>query len=143
MKLFEILVPTIYGDTEKPIRTRHHKNWDKRVMALSGGLTILSPGKGVWIYEGKEYLERVIPVRIMCTDEVMKKVVQITIEHYRQKAVMYYVLSTECHMVYSKEEQAKQDALYYCNHGGERGLKAACSICIKAGETVEFEEEEE
>ena len=46
MKLYEILVPTKYGDNEKPIRTKHHKEWDKYVRKISGGLTILTPGKG-------------------------------------------------------------------------------------------------
>jgi hypothetical protein len=103
VKLFEILVPTIYGDTMKPIRTKHHKKWDERVKKLSGGLTILTPGKGVWVHEGKDYVERVIPVRIMCEEKVMEQIVKITLQHYRQKAVMYYVLSTECYIV-SKEE---------------------------------------
>lgn len=99
MKLYEILVPTIYGDTMKPIRTRHHKNWDIRIKNLSGGLTILSPGKGIWVHEGNDYIERVIPVRIMTTEPIMKKIVDITLQHYRQKAVMYYVISTECYIV--------------------------------------------
>lgn len=99
MKLYEILVPTIYGDTMKPIRTKHHKKWDARVKKLSGGLTILSPGKGVWVHGGIDYIERVIPVRIMCEEDVMKKIVDITLQHYRQKAVMYYVLATECFIV--------------------------------------------
>jgi len=103
MKLYEILVPTIYGDTMKPIRTKHHKKWDERVKKLSGGLTILTPGKGVWVHEGVDYIERVIPVRIMCEENTMKKIVDITLQHYRQKAVMYYVLSTECYIV-AKEE---------------------------------------
>lgn len=99
MKLFEILVPTIYGDTMKPIRTKHHKRWDERVKKLSGGLTVLTPGKGTWVHEGVDYVERVIPVRIMCDDKTMKKIVAITLQHYRQKAVMYYVLATECYIV--------------------------------------------
>src|SRR5271165_737113 len=103
MKLYEILVPTKYGDTEKPIRTRHHKNWDNRVKALSGGLTILTPGKGIWVHEGKDYLEKVIPVRISCEPATMDKIVQITIQHYRQKAVMYYVLSEECFIVHAPQ----------------------------------------
>jgi len=37
--LFEILVPTLYGDNLKPIRTRHHKKWDERVQAITGGMT--------------------------------------------------------------------------------------------------------
>lgn len=99
MKLYEILVPTIYGDTMKPIRTKHHKRWDERVKKISGGLTILTPGKGIWVHEGKDYIERVIPVRIMCEEKAMKKIVEITLQHYRQRAVMYYVLSTECFIV--------------------------------------------
>jgi hypothetical protein len=101
MKLYEVLVPTIYGDTMKPIRTRHHRVWDNRVKSVSGGLTILAPGKGVWVHEGKDYLERVIPVRIFCTQKQIDQVVQITLQHYRQKAVMYYVVSTECFIVHA------------------------------------------
>lgn len=101
MKLYEILVPTIYGDTMKPIRTKHHKNWDKRVKKLSGGLTILTPGKGVWVHEGIDYTERVIPVRIMCDELTMQDIVEITLQHYRQRAVMFYVLSNECHVVHN------------------------------------------
>ncbi len=102
MKLYEVLVPTIYGDTMKPIKTKHHKRWDERVKKISGGLTILTPGKGVWVHEGKDYIERVIPVRIMCDEKSIKKIVEITLQHYRQKAVMYYVLSTECFIVEAK-----------------------------------------
>lgn len=98
-KLYEILVPTRYGDTLKPIRTKHHKNWDNRVKNLSGGLTILSPGNGVWMYNGAEFRERVIPVRIFCSERIMKQIVKITLEHYRQLAVMYYVVSNECYIV--------------------------------------------
>jgi hypothetical protein len=105
VKLYEILVPTIYGDTNKPIRTRHHKKWDERVKKLAGGLTILSPGKGVWVHEGKDYLEKVIPVRIMCEEKTMKSIVDITLQHYRQISVMYYVVSDECHIVFAKEKE--------------------------------------
>ena len=103
--LYEILVPTIYGDSLKPIRTRHHKHWDRRIQNITGGLTVLSPAKGKWTYKGEEYPEKVIPVRIMCTKSQMEKVVQITLEHYRQKAVMYYTLSTDVHVVYANEEE--------------------------------------
>lgn len=101
--LYEILVPTIYGDTMKPISTKHHKSWDVRIQKISGGLTILSPAKGKWIYKGVEYPEKVIPVRVMCMPSQMKEIVRITLEHYRQKAVMYYVLSNEVHIVYTEQ----------------------------------------
>jgi hypothetical protein len=99
MQLYEILVPTIYGDTEKPIRTRHHKQWDKWVKSQTGGLTIMTPSKGIWVHNGKEYAERSIPVRIFCEHATMWNIVQFTIKHYRQKAVMFYLLSNQCHIV--------------------------------------------
>lgn len=101
--LYEILVPTIYGDTLKPIRTRHHKVWDTKVQKISGGLTIMSPAKGKWVYKGEEYPEDVIPVRIKCTDMEMYNIGKMTMEHYRQKAVMYYRLSDDVHILYNHD----------------------------------------
>jgi len=102
-KLYEVLVPTIYGDTKKPIRTRHHKNWDAFVRKISGGLTLLVPGKGQWVFENELYEERVIPVRILCAEKQIKEIVQFTLEHYRQIAVMYYLVSNDCYIVYKNK----------------------------------------
>ena len=101
MKLYEILVPTIYGDTLKPISTAHHKNWDAEVRKITNGLTILKPAKGQWLHESKLYEERTIPVRIACGPIQMNKIVDLTLRHYRQKAVMYYLISEDCHIVYA------------------------------------------
>lgn len=117
--LYEVLVPTIYGDTLKPIRTKHHKQWDKFVQSITGGLTIGSPARGKWIDKGIEYPERIIPVRIMCEEKFhlvpdtesleqyqdkmqIDKIVQFTLTHYRQKAVFYYVVSNNVQVVYNK-----------------------------------------
>lgn len=109
--LYEILVPTMYGDTVKPIRTRHHKKWDERVKKLTGGLTILQPGKGQWVHQGQDLDERVIPVRIMCDPATMAEVVQITLQHYRQKAVMYYLLSRECFIVDAVQAETEKQRI--------------------------------
>ena len=101
--LFEILVPTIYGDTLKPISTKHHKEWDKRVRAITGGLTILSPAKGQWMNEGVLYGERVIPVRIMCSEKQISLIVGMTIQHYRQKAVMFYKITDDVEIRFAKD----------------------------------------
>ncbi len=103
--LYEVLVPTIYGDTVKPIKTRHHKEWDKQVQRISGGMTILSPAKGKWIFKGEEFPEKVSPVRIMCSQDDMIKIVKMTLKHYRQKAVMFYVLSNQVFIVSLKDGQ--------------------------------------
>ncbi len=111
--LYEILVPTIYGDTMKPIRTAHHKEWDKYIQSITGGLTILSSARGKWTHEGVEYPEKVIPVRVMVEEDrdfstkdgrehnQINQIIFFTLRHYRQKAVMFYVVSKDVHIVYA------------------------------------------
>lgn len=96
--LYEILIPTKYGNNLKPISTKHHKSWDKWVRSKSGGLTILSPSRGQWVDKSTLYEERVIPVRIMTTEKIMTQVVKFTKSHYRQRAVMFFILSRECYI---------------------------------------------
>ncbi len=95
MSLYEILVPTTYQDTGKPVSVRHHREWDKYVRNISGGLTILKPAKGQWLCQGKVYEDRVIPVRLTCTAAQIQKICQFTLGHYRQLAVMAYKISDE------------------------------------------------
>ena len=95
-KLWEILVPTVMERDGKlrPIRTRYHRVWDEQIRAISNGLTILEPAKGQWVSpEGKLFSEKMIPVRIACTEEDIRKIANLTAQYYRQKAVMYYVVS--------------------------------------------------
>lgn len=54
--------------------------------------------KGQWVdVEGDErlYVERMIPVRIACSDEDLSKIIDMTIEYYDQIAVMAYLVSDE------------------------------------------------
>ena len=120
--LYEVLVPTMYGYPKvTPISTRHHKNWDKEVQKITGGLTICKPVEGRWVDKGVEYPERVIPVRVMCEefplhsapkigvvdDRQIKTIIEFTLSHYRQKAVMFYVLSREVNVIYSDSWKPK------------------------------------
>lgn len=93
--LWEILVPCQWN-TGRPVRTRHHKEWDRRVRAIAGGLTIHKPAKGQWVHEGALFEERMIPVRVRCSDDQINKIGQITIQHYKQLAVMFYLVSNYC-----------------------------------------------
>ena len=95
MNIYEILVPTIFNDG-KPIRTRFHKVWDEKVRKITGGLTIVAPVKGQWVCpEGQLYEERMIPVRIACTEEQMERIADMTAEYYKQKAIMFYLISNQ------------------------------------------------
>lgn len=102
--LYEILVPCQFNNG-KPVRTRHHKNWDAKVRSISGGLTILSPAKGQWIYKSKLFEERVIPVRIYYTEKQIKKIISFTLSHYKQIAVMCYVISDKVFLIEAKDEE--------------------------------------
>lgn len=92
--MYEILVPCQWN-TGKPIRTRHHKEWDKVIRKISGGLTILAPSRGQWIdnRDGMLYEERMIPVRLVCTESELEKIIKFTASHYRQIAILAYEIS--------------------------------------------------
>jgi hypothetical protein len=92
--IYRIMVPCQFNDG-KPVRTRHHREWDKRVRKITGGLTINSPGRGQWVdpKTGDLYEERVIPVDIICTPDQMERIAGITLQHYDQLSVMYYQMS--------------------------------------------------
>jgi hypothetical protein len=107
--LFEILVPTKTNEG-KPIRTRFHRVWDAKVRAISGGLTILKPGVGNWVSpQGELFLERMIPVRIFCTQEQINQVADITARYYRQEAVMFYQVSAIVAIVHYDEKGKRKD----------------------------------
>lgn len=102
MNLYEIFVPTVSNEG-KPFRTRHHKEWDKKVHRISNGLTVLSPVKGQWkSLTGELFIERMIPVRIACTREQIDKIIDMTLKHYDQLAVMAYKISDEVIIKHTK-----------------------------------------
>lgn len=98
MELWEVLVPC-KSNAGKPFRTRHHREWDVRVRRISGGLTIMRPAKGQWVHGDTLYEDRVIPVRIACTEKQIMQIAKITIQHYDQLAVMVYRVSDKCVVV--------------------------------------------
>ncbi len=98
--MWEILVPTVSNEG-KPYRTRYHRVWDKKVRAIAGGLTILRPSIGQWISpNGDLFKERMIPVRIMCTEEEINKIIDLTMDYYDQMAVLAILVSEKCILKY-------------------------------------------
>lgn len=93
--MWEILVPTIRNDGT-PFKVKYHRIWDDKVNEISGGLTILTPTKGKWVAPcGTEFVERMIPVRIIATREEIEKIIDMTMEYYDQLAILAYKISTE------------------------------------------------
>jgi hypothetical protein len=91
--IWEILVPT-ETQAGKPIRTRQHREWDRRVQRVTGGLTVLQPVRGQWVSaQGLLVAERMIPVRIACTEPQINEIADMTAAFYDQDAVMFYQIS--------------------------------------------------
>jgi hypothetical protein len=93
--LYEILVPCRVKRRGVPFS--HHKEWDAKVQAIAGGLTVYKAGIGYWISpKGKTVRERMIPVRIACTEAQINAICDLTAQHYKQESVMVYLLSEKC-----------------------------------------------
>ena len=95
MLLWEILVPTQFDDTKEEISVEHHREWDRLVREVSGGLTMLRSATGQWVHLGEVQQESVIPVRLIATREQMEEIAKFTARHYRQKVIMVYKISDE------------------------------------------------
>jgi hypothetical protein len=91
LSLWEILVPKKLPQATEDIDPAFHQEWDARVRIITGGLTILHSARGQWVSpDGELESEKMIPVRIMCTEENIERIADITAKHYTQKAVMFY-----------------------------------------------------
>jgi len=93
-ELWEILVPAS-NNKDQSFTYEHHKEWDAFVKKITGGVTIMKPAKGEWISpSGKLYVDRMIPCRIVCDEEQISEIIDFTIDHYHQEAVLAYRIST-------------------------------------------------
>jgi len=102
LKVWCILVPTLMGD--RHVSTKHHKEWDKYVRKITGGLTIFAPGKGQWVNDEDRLIEeKIIPVHVACNERQLEKIVKFSIKHYRQDALMYYKVTDEVFIVKKDE----------------------------------------
>lgn len=91
-QLWEILVPASKRDKE--FSYEHHKEWDAYVRGIAGGLTVYRAAKGEWVSpEGHLFKDRMIPVRIACSEEEIKTIMEFTQKHYDQVAVFAYLIS--------------------------------------------------
>lgn len=104
--MWEILVPTVRRlEPNKYYSTRYHRVWDKKVRAITSGLTVMAPARGQWVnpVTGEFFNERMIPVRIVASREEIEKVIDLTLEYYDQLAVLCYKISDEVILKTKKE----------------------------------------
>lgn len=112
--LWEILVPATYQLRDEVMHTHartveyplaHHKKWDAMVREIAGGLTVYRSAHGEWVSPTREvFTEKMIPVRVACTEAQLQEILKITVEHYEQEAVMAYKIAAEV-VMYEKEDR--------------------------------------
>lgn len=97
-ELWEILVPKSLDNEEIDVTV--HNVWDAMVRDVTGGLTIHRSALGNWISpEGELVVEKMIPVRIACTEEEIHRIGLMTKKFYRQEKVMYYRVSDKVFII--------------------------------------------
>ena len=96
LMLWEILIPQADNDGSQ-WSVAWHQQWDAKVSKLAGGISIFHSIKGIWLNPKsvRRFDDYMIPVRIACDRKTMDEIVDITMSHYAQDAVMAYVISTE------------------------------------------------
>jgi len=95
-EVWEILVPKNWNtdvSEGSEIHVDHHHKWDQYVSGLAGGLTITRSTLGYWQNDGKAIIERMIPVRIVCDFNTIRKIADFTLQHYKQDEVLTYQIS--------------------------------------------------
>lgn len=91
-KLWQILVPRVMGGWS--IDDSYHEEWDKKVAKITGGLTLCNTSMGKWVdANGDLFQESVISVNLACTEEEIKEIMKITLQHYCQDAIFVSLLS--------------------------------------------------
>jgi hypothetical protein len=108
-ELWEILVPA-FNNKDKEFTYEHHKAWDEYVKNLAGGVTIMKTAKGQWVNPiGKLYLDRMIPCRIICTKEQITRIIDFTIKHYDQEAVLAFKISDTVILRHKNESEIEEN----------------------------------
>jgi len=87
----------------------HHKEWDRKVRAIANGLTIYKPARGTWLspVTMQYHEEYMIPVKIIATKEQMEQILDITVEHYKQEAVIAFKLSEDIITRWARDANGK------------------------------------
>ena len=93
MQLWEILIP-VFDNAPRKFPLEHHWAWDREILKLAGGITILKEVKGKWaVSDQKSIDEDMLVVRIACDIDTMRKILVFTQYHYKQVDVMAYKVS--------------------------------------------------
>jgi hypothetical protein len=108
-ELWEILVPA-HNNAGWKYPLDHHKIWDDFVKKTTGGVTIMKTAKGQWVSPvGKVYHDKMIPCRILCSEKEIDIIIDFTLEHYDQEAVLAYRVSDNVILRYRDDKKTEEE----------------------------------
>lgn len=101
-KLYEIQIPVAPNlpevficDKNGNFNQEYHDRFLAKVLTVANGYTALPIVEGAWINgSGKTFIEKMIPVRIFCTDENITEIASFAKRHYDQEAIFVVELGT-------------------------------------------------
>ena len=126
-ELWEILVPAS-NNTDQKFTYEQHKEWDAFVKKVTGGVTVMKTAKGQWVSPtGKLYIDRMIPCRIVCDEQQISEIIDFTIKHYNQEAVLAYRISTNVILRHKNELPPMPPKLV--GRVIREGTVGSCPIC--------------
>ncbi len=125
-ELWEILVPASNNKDQK-FTYEHHKKWDTFVKEVTGGVTVMKTAKGEWVSPtGKLYVDRMIPCRIVCNEEQISEIIDFTIEHYNQEAILAYKISNNVILRHKTENKLRPEDCLTCEIKDTAHCKIYC-----------------
>lgn len=93
-------------NSRMPFPEAHHKAWERELVGLLGGLTLLPVGRGLWKPHKNSSLQFDEPmqqVNILCDEYQLRRIVRYTMHHYDQLAVFVFKLADEVAITTRKE----------------------------------------
>lgn len=130
-ELWEILVPAS-NNKDQNFSYKHHKEWDAFVKKITNGLTIMKTAKGEWISPtGKIHVDRTIPCKIVCNEKQINEIIDFTLTHYNQEAVLAYRISTNIILKHKTKLQSKPPKPPKPPVGRiiKEGIGGSCPLC--------------
>lgn len=109
--VWRIMVPK-KDNRRQPFSRRERKEWEDAVINIAGGWTIQPLARGAWVDDdGRVRPENMAPVDILCTDEQIRSIIDMTGHRFGQEVVLAYKISEnvieEPFNMYRKRETAK------------------------------------
>ncbi len=110
-KTFEILIPVAPNKGEPTtdemyakldfnkdgtiFNKAHHGTFIRKVLTVAGGYSWLPEIDGAWVNSHCEVVkEKMIPIRVACTDENIKEIASFAKQHYEQEAIFVLEIGT-------------------------------------------------